>query len=215
MSSKFGLQAVIPVRTSNVTFPQSATDGSTDVGGGSVNNTESIDLAHNALVWMINEAIAAGVGLVFKHDAFWDIPGLQLVSEPAAPALMIDNAGEGNFDSFKTVSNLSGIYDSRDNLMVANETSTGWPSAHGSPSTFNTRTPSIRETSQGPVTISALVNKDVLVDATGLPYDALASKTTFYWLLEWFPIRARYQDADGNWHAPWQYVLLSLVLLNL
>jgi hypothetical protein len=174
-----------------------ATDEPSDVGGGSVKNIETTDLANTSLVWMVNEVIAAGVGLVFKEDAFSDIPALQFPTTGVSDPLPV---GDHN----KHLSDKPGAYSSRRDFMTTDATVT---SDAGPLSKFTFRSTSTRETTQGLVTVSSISHKGILADATRKAYDALAGWTP-YWLLEWFPRPFYYQDANNDWHSNWQYVCL-------
>lgn len=188
----------------------SGTDFLPDVGGGSVFNTDPTDLAHTSLTWMLNELIAAGVGFVFKHDAFSDIPVLQFLSNPDSTGIPIDSAGDVDSDPFKTISERSDPYtSSRRDQMITDATAVSISPTTGPSSKLTQRTVSTRETLEGPpVTISSIVDNAMTVDATRPAYDALGKKTTFYWLLELIPMKTMYQDAQGHWHSNWQYVCL-------
>ena len=184
---------------------RTATDDPSDVGGGSVKNIETTDLANTSLVWMMNEVIAAGVGLVFKEDAFSDIPALQF-STTAVP-LPINMAGEHD----KNLFNKPGAYSSRRDLMTTDATVT---SDVGPPSKLTFRTTSTRETTQGLVAVSSITHKGIFADSTRKAYDALAG-WTLYWVLEWFPRHFKWQDANNVWHSRWGYECLRSIRHNI
>ncbi|KAG8900193.1 hypothetical protein FRB99_006193 [Tulasnella sp. 403] len=149
----------------------------TDVGGGSVENTVQTSLANPTLAWMLNELVQANVDILFKDNAFADIPSIEVLTatSPISPS----------------------------HFPAASEATYVSPSGHVKDNTATTGGHKSQATEGGQTIIS--VQDDALVqDSTSKIHDALAG-FSFWWLLEVVPMRQHYQDSRGKWHKRWSF----------
>lgn len=152
----------------------------TDVGGGSfVNSTEYL-LSNITLRWMITELIEADTGVLFSDDAFARAPAFELLSvtatDPTPKVRTQRLASEGVY----ATSTMRGSLTQRLGL--------GKSALHE------------MEASEAATTIVSVQETELSKDVTSPPWDALAG-FSWYWILEWIPMRHHIQDADGRWHT--------------
>ncbi|KAL0577269.1 hypothetical protein V5O48_004726 [Marasmius crinis-equi] len=149
-----------------------------DVGGGSVSNDTKPNLARIPLRWMIRECFKTNTGIMFDADLLRDIgmdPDCLYPNVlPRPPALPV---GSGHFIR---------------NIPTSSSTSQ------------TQREMALQNYSSGDLTATAVSDRRPteeeleLADALSPVYDQL-SLAWFWWILEFFPIRIRYQHGDNSW----------------
>ncbi|KAL0061353.1 hypothetical protein AAF712_011811 [Marasmius tenuissimus] len=149
-----------------------------DVGGGSVSNDTKPNLARIPLRWMIRECFKTNTGIMFDADLLREMglepTSLYPVVLPRPPALPVSSS---NFiQDFPNPTKTSQLQRdmSLENYSSGDVTATA----------VSTRRPTEEELE--------------LADALSPIYDQLSLKW-FWWLLEFLPIRVRYQKGDDSW----------------
>lgn len=148
-----------------------------DIGGGSVSNDTTINLARIPLRWMIRECFKTKTGIMFDRDG---LRGLGLDPDalypdvlPRPPPLPVGNARIQDIPTEGSVSQVQ-----KDSALK----------------NFSGGTPEVS---------GALIQTEEeleLKDALSPIYDQL-SLAWFWWILEIFPIKQRFQRGDNTWSS--------------
>ncbi|KAJ3767573.1 hypothetical protein FB446DRAFT_651900 [Lentinula raphanica] len=146
-----------------------------DVGGGSVSNDTTVNLARIPLRWMIRECFKTNTGILFDCDGLRDLgmdpDALYPEVLPRPPPLPV---GDAHIQDIPTEGSVS---------KAEKESALKNYSGHTSE------------------TAGALVKTEEqleLLDALSPIYDQLSLKW-FWWILEFFPIKQRFQRGDNSW----------------
>ncbi|KAL0577577.1 hypothetical protein V5O48_004409 [Marasmius crinis-equi] len=150
-----------------------------DVGGGSVSNDTKPNLARIPLRWMIRECFKTNTGIMFDADLIEEL-GMDpncLYPEvlPRPPALPVNPASH----YIQDIPTSSTVSQAHKDMALSN---------------YSTGDVTTASTSNRRQTEEELE----LADALSPIYDQLSLKW-FWWLLELFPIRMRYQRGDNSW----------------
>ncbi|KAJ7062233.1 hypothetical protein C8F01DRAFT_1368863 [Mycena amicta] len=151
-----------------------------DVGGGSVDNDTPSNLARIPLRWMIRECFKTNSGIMFESAGLRSIgidpDSLYPVVKPRPPALLIGDARIRPMPPSVKPANTMATDD--DNSSAAN----------------------LNDSDPGPVLVASEQTEEEhdLVDALAPMYDQLGL-AKFWWVLELWPLRQRYQRGDNTW----------------
>ncbi|KAK7045885.1 hypothetical protein VNI00_007316 [Paramarasmius palmivorus] len=149
-----------------------------DIGGGSVDNDTKPNLARIPLRWMIRECFKTNTGIMFHTDLLKEFgmnpDALYPEVLPRPPALPIVR-GKHHIQHIPSKSVLARLTQNQQEIHL--------PNFSGSESTL-----------ERPRTEEELE----LADALSPIYDQLSLKW-FWWLLEFWPIKVRYQKSDNSW----------------
>ncbi|KAJ3802202.1 hypothetical protein GGU11DRAFT_673408 [Lentinula aff. detonsa] len=150
-----------------------------DIGGGSVSNDTTINLARIPLRWMIRECFKTNTGIMFDRDGLRDLgmnpDALYPDVLPRPPPLPV---GDACIQDIPTEGSLSQVQ--KDSAL---KNYSGDPSELGA----------------GAV-VTQTEEQLELLDALSPIYDQL-SLVWFWWILEFFPIKQRYQRGDNSWSS--------------
>ncbi|ESK89835.1 hypothetical protein Moror_883 [Moniliophthora roreri MCA 2997] len=149
-----------------------------DVGGGSVDNETKPNLARIPLRWMIRECFRANTGIMFHADLLQEIgmdPNALYPEVKARPPALPIVPGKHFIQHVPTKSILARFSQSQREIHL--------PNFSGSASTLE----------------RAETEEELeLADALSPVYDQLSLKW-FWWILEFWPIKMRFQKSDNTW----------------